>query len=75
MSVSLNQENQKKVSRVVQPEIRFHRYEIRIKSFQVKKNTNTISFLNMCNTIATISSSTGTSINHFLMIVITKTFF
>ena len=70
ISFSLNQEN-KKVSRVVELEIRFHRYEIRIESFQVK-NTIKISFVNMYNTIATSNSSTGTSINHFLMIVITK---
>ena len=34
---SLDQENTKKVLRVVELEIRFHRYETQIKSFQVQK--------------------------------------
>ena len=54
---------------MVELETRFHGYETQIKSFQVKKNTIKINFLHLYNAIATTSSSTGTSINHFLMII------
>ena len=60
---------------MIKLEIRFHRYEKQTKSFQVeKRETIKISFLHICNTIATTSSSTGTNINYFLMIVITKVY-
>ena len=57
---------------MVELETHFHEYEIRVKLFK-QKNTFKISFLHICNTIATTSSSTGISINHFSMKVMTKT--